>query len=468
MENTLVKRFDLSKIAVIASLLVVLSINFHFSHWEQTEKVIGHDPLSYYAYLPATFIYHDLSLEFLKEGKDRLGKQFWGKKTPTGKLAIITSYGMSLLYSPFFLLAHFSADSLGYPADGYSLPYCFALVMSSVFYLFIGLIFLRKILIKYFTIPVVAITLLIITLTTNLLWYVSFEATMSHVYSFGLISIFMYSIDKWVEKPKYGLTIIIGLLVGIIALVRPSNIVIILLFIFWKITSWKDLINRLLLFIKNWQHIIIMIVFFFIVWVPQFIYWKFISGSYIFYSYPDSMGFFFNNPQLYNTLFSWRKGFLIYTPVMIFSFIGIGLLLKNNKQFFLPVLIYWLITWYIISSWWDWWYGGGLSIRPFIDSYGILAFGLAAFLTWLSKLKLIPKYIFISIFVVITIISTWHFKRYQRGSIHWAGMTKKAYFNSFWRATPAPNFYEKVRMPDYKLARKGIYKYEDERKEETK
>ena len=465
MKNLGIKYFDISAWAIIFCLSIVLYINFYHSNWNNTEKVIGHDARSYYAYLPATIIYNDLSLEFLKSPGNQLGKGFWGKKSPIGKTVIITSYGMSLLYSPFFLIAHSSAKLMGYPADGYSVPYCFALVMSSIFYLFIGVIFLRKFLLKYFSKLVVAITISIIILTTNMLWYVTFEATMTHVYSFGLISIFIYLIDKWIEHPSIKHTLLIGFLIGIITLIRPTNVVIVLLLVFWKVTSWKEFVNRLLLIIKDWYHILIMIIVFIIIWIPQFLYWKYISGSYIYYSYPDSMGFFFDNPQLFNSLFSWRKGFLIYTPVMIFSFIGIGILYKKNKQFFLPIVIYWLASWYIISSWWDWWYGGGFGIRPYIDSYGILAIGLAAFLTWVFSARRLLKTIIITIFIITIALSVWHFKRYQHGSIHWAGMTKQAYFNSFWRATPAANFYEKVRMPDIKLARKGIYKYEDEQKE---
>ncbi len=462
MKNISINKIDLSKVALLISLAIVLLINFRYANWETTEKVIGHDARSYYAYLPAAIIYNDLSLEFLDGPGNKLGKGFWGKKTPTGKTAIITSYGMSLLYSPFFLIAHSVAKLSNYPANGYSLPYCFALVMSSIFYLFLGAIFLRKFLIKYFAKLAVAITLFVIIISTNMLWYVTFEATMTHAYSFGLISILIYIIDRWIDNSTILLTMLLGLLIGIITLIRPTNVIVVSLLIFWNITSWHELKNRILFFLKKWYLLLLMIIIFIIIWIPQFMYWKYISGNYIFYSYPDSMGFFFNNPQLLNTMLSWRKGLLIYTPVLIFAFIGVGLLYKNKKEFFFPIVIYWLFTWYIISSWWDWWYGGSLGLRPFIDSYGILAIGLAAFLTWALKLKRTPKYIFILFFFLITVLSTWHFKRYQHGSIHWAGMTKKAYFNSFWRATPAPNFYEKIRMPDYKLAKKGIYKYEDE------
>ena len=462
MKKISLKQFDPSYWAIFICLFVVLYSDYHNLVWENEERVIIHDVLPFYAYLPATIIYHDLSLEFLKHGKDRLGKNFWGKKGPLDKTVITASSGMSILYFPSFIITHSALKLLGYPANGYSPPYRFALVMSSLFYLMMGAIFLRKFLVKYFPKPVVAITMLVTILATNLLWYVTIEPGMSHVYSFALISIFIYIIDLWFEKPKIKYSIIIGLLTGIISLVRPTNIVVVILFLLWKTDSWESLKTRFFFLLNKWPLIITMAFMFFVVWVPQMLYWKYVTGGFFYYSYPDSQGFFFLNPQFYGTLFSWRKGLLIYTPVMIFAIIGFGILYKSKKEFFWPIVIYSLINWYIISSWWDWWYGGSFGLRPFIDSYGIFAIGLAAFLTWVFKTIKLKRTILLVFFTLVTLLSAWHYKRYYNGSIHWVAMTREAYFNSFWRAHPAPDFYQKLRHPDYKLARKGIYKYKDE------
>jgi hypothetical protein len=273
---------------------------------------------------------------------------------------------------------------------------------------------------------------------------------------------FIYFIDLWLEKPSVKYTIIIGLLTGIISLIRPTNIIIVLMIVLWKITSIEDLKQRLLFFVKKWNLILLMILLAVAVWIPQFIYWKFISGSFIFYSYPDSMGFFFSNPQIFNVLFSWRKGFFIYTPVMIFAFIGIGMMYKHKKEFFWPVLIYSLLSIYIISSWWVWWYGGSFGLRPLIDSYGIFAIGLATFLTWVLNASRIKMIVILTVVLLTASLSSWHYKRCYRGSIHWDSMTREAYFDSFWRTYPSGTFYGKLRQPDYKLAKKGIYKYKDE------
>ncbi len=456
------KQFDPSYWALIFCLIAVVYVNIQYKVWKSPDRVIISDVRLYYAYLPATFILNDIKLDFINRGENKLGEKLWVKKSPTGNFSIIYSCGMAILYLPFFAGAHFSAELLGFPADGFSVPYKFALVLSSIFFMMLGAVFLRKFLLKYFPPLEVGLTLIIIILTTNLLYYTSLEAPMTHAYSFGLIAIFLYKIDTWIEHPTTKISIIIGLLIGIISLIRPTNIVIVLLFALWKITTWKGLAERIVFFLKKWNSLILMLTLAILVWLPQFIYWKYVTGSYFYYSYPNDQGFYFLNPQLFSTLFSWRKGLFIYTPVLIFAFIGIGLLYKNKKYFFWPVLIYFLVTWYIISSWWSWWYGGSFGLRPFIDSYAIFSIGLAAFLNWLLKTKWIPRLLFGSLIVLLASLSVWNFMKYYGGSIHWVGMTKEAYFDSFWQKNPSAEFSKKIRLPDNNLAKKGIYKYADE------
>lgn len=462
MNNIFNNYISVARIASWIVISVVLYINFNTSFWNDKNRIITSDIISYYAYLPATFVYNDITLGFIGQDPQVHGKHFWPKTTPIGKKAIITSCGMSMMYFPFFAIAHPATMYLGYPSDGFSMPYKFAIVMSSMFYLAFGLYFLRRVLVKYFSQTVTALTILAIGLGTNLLWYATVEAAMSHVYSFSLISAFIYFTDKWHDKQSFRNSLILGLLAGIISLIRPTNLLVVILLIFWKVSSWKEFTGRIMFFLKKWYLILLMIFAVFLVWTPQFLYWKLVAGQYLYYSYPDDAGFYFNNPQFWNNLFSWRKGWLIYTPVMIFALIGIGFLYKVKRGFFLPILLYFLISWYVISSWFDWWYGGGFGIRPYIDSYGIFAIPLAAFLTWAFRQKLTLKIISIVLFVAFSLQGAFHHTQYYYGAIHWDSMTKEAYFDSFWRIRWSDDFHSKLKTPDYQLARKGIYKTVDE------
>ena len=123
----------LSKYAVYFCLLVVAVFILVSKDWKRDNKIIAADVVSYYAYLPATFIFHDLKLE--KRATFDKGL-FWPEPLPDGNKVIKTSMGMSMLYAPFFFGAHALAKILGFEALGYSPIYKIGLLLSSLFYFF--------------------------------------------------------------------------------------------------------------------------------------------------------------------------------------------------------------------------------------------------------------------------------------------------------------------------------------------
>ncbi len=426
---------------------------YNAKYWTMERRVIYWDIISYYGYLPATFIYGDVTLGFLKTSKEDFGDKFWAEDAPNGGKVQKMSMGLAILYSPFFFMAHITAKLLHYEADGFSVPYRIFLLLSSVFYLVVGLHFLRKLLLRYFSEMVTSITLFSIVIGTNLFYYVAYEGPMSHCYSFAAFAVLAYLTVKWYESPTYKLTIFIGLLLGLIILIRPTNIVVLFFFALFNIQSMKDLGLRIRFFLTS-PHTLIFAACIFLVWLPQLIYWKTVTGQWLFYSYIKG-GLYFDNPHIINGLLSYRKGWLLYTPLMAFALVGIIFLRKQLKAFFLPVLVFTLINIYTILSWWCWWYGGCLGMRPFIDSYSILAIPLAALLTWILGQKTILKTAGISLIVLFTIYGRFVTKQYCNGAIHWDSMSRAAFWDSFGHAHPSANFEKLLLPPDYDKAIEG-------------
>lgn len=451
----------LSMAALIGVMIVVLVINFVRTHWNIDDKVLRSDANSYYAYLPAIFIYDDIKLTFLEKDNYALGPHFWITPTPLGINSIIATYGVTLLYLPFFLMGHAYALLFDYPVTGFSAPYQIAIQWSSWVYLLFGLLLLRRLLKKYFTDGVTAIVIASTVVSTNLLWYVTGEAPMSHIYSFFAITAFLFLIDRWIDRPNLRDAILIGVAAGLITLIRPTNALVGILFILWKVGNCRELKERFLLLIKKWPLILTMIVMAVVMWLPQFYYWNIISGHWFYNSYPTSK-FFWDNPQFFNVLFSWRKGWLIYTPVMVFTLIGIGLMVRVRRQFFWSLLVYFLVSWYVVSSWWSWWYGGGLSIRPFVDSYGIFAFGMAAFLTWAFRQRRWLMIVVMIPFVFTLWNGTHNNARYFYQSINYDANSKRSYLDGFFHIGPQPGYWDSLEHPDYHAAKKGIYQLEGE------
>lgn len=429
-------------------IILVLSISFDLSFWRQDKKIIYWDALHYYSYLPATFIYHDLTLDFVKKDPEKYKTKFWPKPTSIDKMVIKTSMGLSFLYAPFFFLGHLFAKISSYSANGFTLPYKFALAMSVIFYLGFGLYYLRKLLKLYFSEWITALTCFAIVVGTNLLHYTTSEPTMSHAYSFSLIAAFMYFTIKWYEDPDFKNTLILGLLLGLICLIRPTNGIIIIFFLVWKIHSINDLTTRIVFLSKKYKMILLMILGFFIVWVPQIIYWKYVTGQYFYFSYGDE-GFYFNDPQIIKGLFSYRKGWLLYTPLMVLALAGIPLLWRKQKELFTPVLIFTILNIYLILSWWAWWYGGGYGLRAFIDSYAIMAIPLAAFITWSSEKKILIKILTLAVVFILIGHNLFQTKQYYNEAIHWDSMSKEAYWESFGRLHATDKFHNLLDPPNY-------------------
>jgi hypothetical protein len=192
-----------------------------------------------------------------------------------------------------------------------------------------------------------------------------------------------------------------------------------------------------------------------LVWIPQFIYWWSITGHFLVNSYPDER-FYWGNPHFIAGLFSYRKGWLIYTPVMVFALAGIVLLFKKMKEFSWATFIFIILATYIIVSWWCWWYGGSFGMRSFVDYYGILAIPMALLFSEIWRFKKQSKIIVLSIVVFFLIQNNFFLEKYKRGALHYDSMTKEAFWYSFWHLHPHSEYWDLLESPDYKKALEGI------------
>ncbi len=451
----------ISALSIIIIFLFVIPTELHHKIWTKKNTVIYWDAISYYAYLPATFIYKDISLKFTKNYKGAHKFIFWPEKIKNGNLCIKTTMGLSIIFSPFFFIAHLYALNSHFDAGGYSMPYRLALVIGSLVWFLLGLIVLRKLLLKFFSDFVTAFIILIIALGTNLYFYVIFKPVMPHQFNFVFFIFFISLTISWYEKATLLKSILLGAVLGLISLIRPTDAIVVIFFIFYGITNFSTLKKRFSSFIKNYKYIIAIIIMILIVWLPQIIYWKYISGKYLFFSYTNDEHFFWSNPHILKGILGYRKGWLLYTPVMLFSLLGYIFLREKLKNFILPLVLIIPISLYIILSWWCWWYGGSFGMRPIIEYYAFLAFPLGALLDWTIRQKKLKKIIIISFISILSIFNLFETSQYIHGAIHWDAMTKKAYWNSFGRLYPSKELKYLIKRPDYDAAKKGFDKYID-------
>jgi hypothetical protein len=441
----------------IIILMVICSITVkNLKRWNPGD-VINYDVISYYSYLPATFIYGDPTLDEPNEKYYEYDHTFWLIPLDNGGRVIKTSMGMSVMYSPFFFIGHAAAYIFDKEPSGYTVTYSFAIILSSLFYFFLGMFYLKKILRMYFDPVVTSITLVLIALATNLFFYVVLAPGYAHNYVLCLLALAIYYIHKWYEKQKLGLSIFIGFLLGLLVLVRPTMILVLPFAGLLGVTNLSDLKQRGQLLLKRWPIILLMAFVAFLVWVPQFLYWKAATDSWLFFSYTGEK-FFWGDPKILKVLFSWRKGWLIYTPIMIFALIGIIMMVRKKEKLALGILVTFLLYLYVVSCWWDWWFGGSFGYRTMIDMFPLLAIALAYFISKIIKLKLHWKIAVFSIMFLMMGLNLFQTRQAHENLLHYDSMTWPAYKKIFLKLSPSVQPWDLepyLKHPDYDAARAG-------------
>ena len=415
--------------------------------YTEPKRVICWDIKSYYSYLPSYFIDHNIEMKGWTDDLPPFEQKYWPVGVGKDTLIFKMTMGVSFFYAPFFAVAHVVAAPLGYPADGFSAPYSFALLLSGAFFAWLGLLVLSCYLRRRFSDKVTAAVIAILGLGTNLYWYATFEAPMSHSYSFFLFAVFLYLTELWYEKPLWWRTVLLGIVLGCISLVRPSNSLIVVVFLLYGLTKWRDFVERFKLYLHEWPKVVTLVVLVFLVWLPQCLYWKHITGSYFFYSYIDER-FYFNDPKILQVLFGFRKGLFVYTPVLLAALAGSFLLWQRQRDVFWAIVVFLILNVYVVASWWCWWYGGSFGMRALIESFVFLSIPLAVFLKWVSEQKQLIRATLITIVVLLALRSPFHVVQYYNKVIHYEGMTRQAYFHVFWKVKPPEDYWNYIVFPD--------------------
>ncbi len=446
---------------VLGCLSFLIWFNFTYSRWEE-QKIFVWDVLCYYEYLPATFIRDDATLTFMDKETLTDGEVYSYQKLDDGTKVFKTTMGMAILYSPFFYVAHvYTQNEEGGIANGFTYHYQKAIFLSALFYLVFGLFFLRLLLLKFYNEWVSAGVIFIIVFGTNLYSYVTLDPGMSHAFNFSLIAVFLYYSIRWHEQQKLKYAILIGLIGGLIVLIRPVNILVFIFPILYNLYNLKEIKIRALFFWEKRTHLLLIAGLIFLCCLPQMIYWKSTTGNFLFNSYVGER-FYFDRPHILEGLFSYRKGWLLYTPIMTLSLIGMYALYKAQRQMFLPVLVFTVIFIYVVFSWWAWWYGGSFGARPFIDFYALFALSIAAFLQYIyDKRMLVISHILSPTLLFLVFLNLYQARQYKYSSIHYDAMTKDAYWITFMRmdCPDWPAIESALKAPDYDKARKGEDEY---------
>lgn len=429
-------RYSLIACCIISLVLLQYRLSYSGLDSKYTLKVTTWDALGYYMYLPSAFIYDDATQLKWFPGIDKKYQVSGGwvyqaniyKKT--NKYVFKYLGGVAIMEMPLFLAGHCIAKIFHYNADGFSPPYQYSIAFGVLLYCLLSVFLLRRILLKFFSDKTTAFTLLLVMLATNIIQYIAIDNAQSHGLIFPLYVLILYFTIQWHEKPKILYASIIGYIIGLATICRPTEAIMLFIPLFWNTQNKESAREKWNLVKRHKKHIGYALLFAFLGVLPQLIYWQIATG---FFVYNVGSKWTFLNP-FFRVLFGWEKGWFIYTPVTIF-FIA-GMFCMKRYPFKKSVLWFCLLNIYIIISWFDWRYGGSYSTRALSQSYPVFALPLAAFVEHVNLKKW--RILFYILGVYLIGVNLFQIVQYNKTILHYNDMNRSYYEHIYLNPSPTP------------------------------
>jgi hypothetical protein len=413
-----------------AAVMIGISL-FQTLKGDNLKSVIRSDGSGYYAFLPAIFIYQDgtFTKSFQAE-KEYLGgniTQHYLYKDVDNNNYDKCFPGIAVLQAPFFGLACVFSWLLNQPITGYSDIFFLFYYLGSLFYAIIGLFLFDKFIRTSFPLEKTRWLVPLLYISSPLVFYCFNSPSYSHNYSFFLFGLFTFQVVRLKEGVKKRRLFVLGFLLGIIFLIRPTNLLILLMipFILGDSSAFLNFIKKVLE--RKIKNTLFFSLGFFMVVSLLFFIWKWETGNWIIWTY-NGEGFNFLSPQIFSCLLSYRIGLFLQIPLLVLSFFGVLILFFTNRFQAIFWSIYFIGNFWIFSSWWCWDFESPFGNRPYTEH---LFFLLIPIMHLFIKYRLITL---ISVFI-FSLVGCIRYYEVTSGYMSNQRFTKDNYFESllFWK-----------------------------------
>ncbi|MCD4734961.1 MAG: hypothetical protein K8R53_02865, partial [Bacteroidales bacterium] len=336
----------------------------------------------------------------------------------------------------------------GFEADGYSIIYQYAIGFAALFYLWLGLRFLRELL-NHFTKHkgIISICIFVIAFGTNIIFYALVEPSMAHVYNFAMITGFFYSISKIFTSKKVVWLALSSTFLGILLITRPTNAIILLMVPFLA-RNPSELKARYFQILRKPKQIFFLLTPIIVLLIIPPVIWYAQTGYFFVYTYGEA-GFNFLHPAFRKTLFSYNRGWFIFTPAAFVSLFGVIGLFKTSRFRFYAMIVFLFLFIYLTASWWNWHFASKFGHRNFIDIYAVVAILLVFLLLVVKNFRFLFRTIKL---LLILLIGLNLFQFYQQTQWIFPAnyLTREIYWDSFFRLTPTAKVYLEETMIENK------------------
>lgn len=399
-------------------------------------QVIRSDGSGYYAYLPALLLYDDPSFQQSSEAEIKYapnkGNPLYLYPTKEGKVYNKYYPGAAVLQAPAFLLATLYSWLAGLPMDGYSPVYGFFFHLSSLCYAFLGLFLFHRVLVELFPERRKWISWFVPLsyLATPLFFYAFETPSFTHHLSFFLFAFVAHLLVRKQSVRTLKAFFLLGLCLGLIFLVRPTNLLVVLaipvvlgsrekFLVFWN-ALWH---NRAKSFTAGLLGFVLPCLV-----LPLL--WKWQTGHWWVWSYSGE-GFNWFSPQIVETLIGFRVGLIWQTPLFALVLIAWVFSFKQNSWFAWSYLLYFSILTWVVSAWWCWDYESVFGHRAYTEHFLFL---LLPLLTWRPKRGRVLVFIALASAAIVSLI---RFGAIKSGWVGHQRFTAANYLPTlaFWDAT---------------------------------
>lgn len=354
------------------------------------------DPLGYYLY--AHSLVHDGDIDFSNEllifkNRDTFLVSGVGVFNPkTQRYTNQYTIGFPLLVLPFYgtfstIASHWNQERFDWLLDQVIL--CLGSILLGI----LGMWLSYKFVSNYFSPQISLLATIIFWAVSPLIFYFIFEPYLSHLASIFAVSAFLclWKADSLSTNLR---TVLMGLMAGIITMVRQQEILVILIPVVFTIFSPNFSLRQIpilrsLLFVAS----------FFLAFSIQMIVWKILNGHFYVYSYQGGQYFDFSSPKFFDVLFSSNHGLFIWHPIFLICLVGLILSRTLSRNAKIAFLIAFLCQLYVTSSWWMWWMGHSFGNRAFLGLTPIFILGLAACLK--QSLQVLKMRTLLALFILL-------------------------------------------------------------------
>ena len=353
------------------------------------------DGVGYYAYARAPLIEHNFDFthdyqsanESFRDGRlDEKGQPKAIYRTRTGHLDNHFTVGPALLWAPFLLAAHggvLLARELGssVPADGFSGPYRYAMALGTAIYGFLALVLAFRLSQKYVSPLWAFLATFTIWWASSLPVYMYFNPSWSHAHSAFSGALFLWYWERTREQRNTRQWVILGLITALMLNVYYPNLMLLTVMLVEALWQYGKILrgsgeNRPKFFSLLSRQLLFGVVAF-VCLLPTFITRAIVYGGPFETGYVPLREFLWHSPVFLQVLFSANHGLLSWTPVILFSFLGLILLARRVPQVGMAFMAATIAFYLFISIYPDWAGISSYGNRFFISLTALFVLGLA-------------------------------------------------------------------------------------------